>query len=185
MTHPHPTTISARSWVGTKFHHQGRLKKTDAHRGGVDCLGLLIGVAKECELKGRSGELLHLLDETDYSHTPDVGRLYKKLCGALTRVPLQEMQEGDVVLMHVMSSPQHLGIVASRHSDESRNPASAVRWTEGTDCAADAAYWIPSCDGMTLIHAYAQAGAVIEHPLDDHWRGMIKAVFRLPSLRGV
>ena len=30
----------ARSWIGTRFHHQGRLKKTQSHKGGVDCLGL-------------------------------------------------------------------------------------------------------------------------------------------------
>ncbi len=157
MTHPPTITAQARSWVGTKFHHQGRLKKTEMHSGGVDCLGLLVGVAKECELKSRSGELLHLLDETDYSHTPDTSRLYQKLCGALARVSLEDMQQGDVVLMHVLNSPQHLGIVASLPP-------------------------LPEGEGMfSLIHAYAQAGRVIEHPLDAYWRGTIKAVFRVPA----
>ncbi len=37
---------ASRSWIGTAFHHQGRTKKTTGHKGGVDCLGLLVGVAK-------------------------------------------------------------------------------------------------------------------------------------------
>jgi cell wall-associated NlpC family hydrolase len=164
-------TAHARSWVGTKFHHQGRLKKTDTHSGGVDCLGLLIGVAKECELRSRSGELLHLLDETDYSHTPDTSRLYQKLCGALTLVSSGDMQAGDVVLMHVLNSPQHLGIVCNSVARESASAESHEILCSHKCGSQD--------DGMTLIHAYAQAGRVVEHPLDEYWRGTIKAVFRV------
>ncbi len=32
---------TARTWLGTPYHHQGRLKGV-----GVDCAGLLIGVAQ-------------------------------------------------------------------------------------------------------------------------------------------
>ena len=34
----------AHSWLGTKFKHQGRIKKTDNDSGGCDCLGLIIGL---------------------------------------------------------------------------------------------------------------------------------------------
>jgi hypothetical protein len=32
----------ARTWIGTPFHHQGRLKGV-----GCDCLGLIVGVAED------------------------------------------------------------------------------------------------------------------------------------------
>jgi len=39
--------LQARTWLGTKYHHQGRLKKSKAGAGGVDCIGLIIGVIDE------------------------------------------------------------------------------------------------------------------------------------------
>jgi hypothetical protein len=36
MHDSHPIVACARSWIGTRFHHQGRLKKADGHKGGVD-----------------------------------------------------------------------------------------------------------------------------------------------------
>ncbi len=35
----------ARTWLGTPYHHQGRVKGA-----GVDCAGLSVGVAKELGL---------------------------------------------------------------------------------------------------------------------------------------
>jgi cell wall-associated NlpC family hydrolase len=36
----------ARTWIGTPFHHQARLKSK-----GCDCLGLIVGVVDELGLK--------------------------------------------------------------------------------------------------------------------------------------
>lgn len=36
--------------------------------------------------------------------------------------------------------------------------------------------------GTTLIHAWMQAGRVVEHRLDDHWRGRIVASFSFPGI---
>ena len=36
----------AKTWLGTPFHHQGRLKGV-----GVDCAGVIVCVAKELKLK--------------------------------------------------------------------------------------------------------------------------------------
>ncbi len=52
----------ARSWVGTKFHHQGRRKNV-----GVDCIGLIVGVAQELGL--------NVEDKTDYAREPKDGEL--------------------------------------------------------------------------------------------------------------
>ncbi|MFP3017550.1 MAG: hypothetical protein ACEY3E_01265 [Candidatus Tisiphia sp.] len=65
----------ARTWLGTKYHHQGRLKKSYASNGGVDCIGLIMGVAMELRLVGADGKLLAKFDETSYSPHPDGVRL--------------------------------------------------------------------------------------------------------------
>ncbi len=75
----HPIVACARGWIGTRFHHQGRIKKTESHKGGVDCLGLLAGVAAELDLLGSDGMPLIAADETDYAHQPDSAAPLQKL----------------------------------------------------------------------------------------------------------
>lgn len=112
MTQPmsHEIVACARSWIGTRFHHQGRLKKTESHAGGVDCLGLLVGIASELGLKDGSGRLLADYDETDYTHTPAAERLLANLSQHLTVV--DTVTPGCIVALHMDDSPRHLGIIS-------------------------------------------------------------------------
>jgi len=97
---------AARGWIGTRFHHQGRLKKTNTDRGGVDCLGLLIGVAGELNLP------FSHYDKTDYSHYPDTQKLKENLSAALQQIAVNEIKAGDILLFNVDNNPQHLAIVS-------------------------------------------------------------------------
>lgn len=103
---PQHIVTQARTWKGTRFAHQGRLKKTGTHKGGVDCLGLLVGVAHELGLSAARH------DDTSYGHQPDTEKLYDGLMSALFPVDEILMREGDVVLLTVDGRAQHLGIVA-------------------------------------------------------------------------
>lgn len=141
----------ARSWIGTRFVHQGRLKKTDTHPGGVDCLGLLIGVAKELDLRDAQGTLLWQLDQRNYSRTPDIITLHAALYRSLIPQKLEEAVAGDIALFHIQNSPQHLGMLA-----------------------------LSNTGGLSVIHAYAQARKVVEHALDEYWMQKLVSVFRLP-----
>lgn len=96
----------ARGWIGTRFHHQGRLKKSDTHKGGVDCLGLLIGVAEELNLPFTE------YDEISYSHYPDTQRLRDNLASAMQEIPIENIEIGDILLLNVDGNPQHLAIVS-------------------------------------------------------------------------
>lgn len=145
----HAIVAAARGWLGTRFHHQGRLKKSGNHKGGVDCLGLLVGIASELNLRDSSGKPLTLYDETSYPHHPDSTRLTKKLSEILLPIPQAQMQSGDVLLLDIQGSPQHLAIVNIEH--EKRH----------------------------IIHAYAPAKAVVEHELDAWWQSRIVCVFRI------
>lgn len=140
----------ARSWIGTRFVHQGRLKRCTAHSGGVDCLGLLAGVAKELDLRTPDGRLLADCDQQDYPRYPDTDMLRDTLERLLMRVEEGEMREGDVLLLTVEGRAQHLAIAGRMEDGE-----------------------------LSLIHAYAQAGRVVEHRLDALWREAIAGVFRV------
>lgn len=105
---------AARGWIGTRFHHQGRVKRCDAHRGGVDCLGLLIGVAGELHLT-LDGKPFASFDDTTYSHYPDTEHLKSQLLKVLCPTDNKDLLPGDVVLLNVDSRPQHLAIVSTCH----------------------------------------------------------------------
>lgn len=133
----------ARGWLGTPFHHQARLRGV-----GCDCLGLIVGVVNELELKDAQGTPLAAYDEVTYSREPDGAYLIEKLVGLLDEVPVVDMQAGDLALFRVRENPQHLAILTDY---------------EGT---------------IGMIHCFAQARRVVEHRLDDDWKSRLLKVFR-------
>ncbi|MCI5049604.1 MAG: NlpC/P60 family protein [Rickettsiales bacterium] len=133
----------ARSYLGTPFKHQGRSKDR-----GVDCLGLLVGIARDCELKSGEQRLADR-DDRGYGHIPPYSRLHQGLCENLTEISKENMRAGDVVLLRHDGNPQHLGIIAQ----------------------LDDGVW-------SIIHAYAKARKVVEHRLDDGWYARIAHIYR-------
>lgn len=86
---------AARSWLGTPFQHQGRVKRI-----GVDCAGLIIGVVREL---GISAD-----DLTGYGRQPDSDEL-RRLCREQMRpIALEAARPGDVYLIEIDGRPQHL-----------------------------------------------------------------------------
>lgn len=96
----------ARSWLGVRFHHQGRDKQA-----GVDCLGLLIVIANTCELAFRN-VLLAAQDETDYGHNPDPDYLRAKLESVLMLIDNKNARAGDIALFSIDGRAQHLALLA-------------------------------------------------------------------------
>jgi cell wall-associated NlpC family hydrolase len=91
----------ARSWVGTPFKHQGRAKGV-----GVDCVGLLIGVAR------RLGIVAPAFDVTGYTRRPDGWTLIEECERHMGRVDQAELASGDGVIVRFDAEPQHFGFVA-------------------------------------------------------------------------
>lgn len=143
---------AARGWVGTPFHHQGRMKRTQSRRGGCDCLGLLVGVAAELELMTARPPIrpLAAFDETDYGHVPDGKRMEAVFDVLFWKVAPDELAPGDVLLMRLDKAPQHVGIVSDYHAG-----------------------------GLGIIHALASARRVVEHALDVTWRARIVQGYRI------
>jgi cell wall-associated NlpC family hydrolase len=138
----HDIVACARGWIGTRFHHQGRLKKSATHKGGVDCLGLLTCVAKELDLRDKNGNYFALADETHYAHYPDTDRMHAILSSLMHPVALDDIAEGDVVVFRIDDRPQHLGIASDIGIIHAYAPAKGVVehaidgwWRERMDCA--------------------------------------------------
>ncbi len=91
---------TARTWLGTPYHHQGRLKGV-----GVDCAGLLIGVAHELGLSD--------FDVAGYAPRPD-GDSLRRLCDEhMQPIALDTARPGDVLLFRFDAHPGHLGILTA------------------------------------------------------------------------
>ena len=178
-----------------RFVHQGRRKKTATDPGGVDCLGLLIGVAASLDLKDCAGNPLAAADETEYSKLPDGLRLSERLAELLTPISIHDLQAGDIALFTLDNNPQHLGIISAyifsyplRGEVPERSAGGGGDWPEGqvafqqTRSSSDHPHLASPLQGeelFTLIHAYAPSRKVVEHRLDENWRNKIVEVFRL------
>ena len=93
---------SARSWLDTPFHHQGRCKGV-----GVDCIGLVLGVARELALVPPDFEI------TGYARNPDGVSLMAHAERHMQPLPFAQMQAGDVVVVRFDRDPQHFGVLGN------------------------------------------------------------------------
>lgn len=145
--------IAARSWIGTRFHHQGRVKKTDNHLGGCDCIGLILGIADDIGAKFNNN-LLSFYDNNCYSKRPTGLKLQENLDKYLQIVNNNEYCIGDIALISFVKDPQHVAVISSY-----------------------------SKDSFSIIHSYIKARGVVEHYLDANWLERIVRVYRFNELR--
>ncbi len=88
----------ARTWIGTPFHHAARVKGV-----GVDCAGLLVGVAHALGLP--------VQDDTRYHAQDNLARMRTALARECEIVPEEEdVFPGDVLLLIGRGMPNHLAI---------------------------------------------------------------------------
>jgi cell wall-associated NlpC family hydrolase len=85
------------SYVGTPFHHQGRLPGV-----GLDCAGVVVCALREAGVE--------VEDITGYSRLPMQGlflTMVKKQCDQVT---FDDLQDGDLCMFRFRSEPQHLAV---------------------------------------------------------------------------
>lgn len=96
MTTAADIIAEARTWLGTPFHHQGRVKGA-----GVDCIGLVIGVQHALGLSD--------YDYGNYGRIPNPVVMGRELRANMLPVPAVE--PGTVLWFAFSAAPMHLGIV--------------------------------------------------------------------------
>ena len=92
----HKIIETARSYIGTKFKHQGRSKK------GIDCIGLI-----ECSLHDNG--ILTKATSPGYSRNPVPNDFAAGLDEHFDRVSVMEMQPGDILWFAIDGIPRHVG----------------------------------------------------------------------------
>ncbi|RLJ20809.1 peptidase P60 [bacterium endosymbiont of Escarpia laminata] len=94
---PDQVIAEARTWVGTPFGHQGRIKGRR-----VDCAGVIIGVARALGLSQ--------FDSRDYGRSPNPERMGAILRSELIEIPVIDAEPGCVFWMAFDADPQHVAI---------------------------------------------------------------------------
>ena len=142
----------ARTWIGTKFLHQGRLKKNENCQGGCDCLGLLTGIIKELSLEEKICKNIDHIDTKDYQRIIRTPILIENMRRHFKEKNLKLIEVGDIALFKFRNSihPHHIGIISEVNEQ------------------------------LTLIHSFLNAGAVVEHLLDSYWIENIHSIYEIP-----
>ncbi len=151
----------ARSWDGTKWQHQGRLKGV-----ACDCIGLVVGVgcaigALDFVLGDARGQAL-VKKYGAYGRMPDPAAMREFMRETL--VPLRNVRDaGPGDIMHLrydeeahMVNPQHIAIVTR------------TGW----------------CVGGYMIHATrVHPKRVVEHVINDQWFRRSHRAYRFPAVQ--
>jgi cell wall-associated NlpC family hydrolase len=91
---------AARSMIGTRFHHQGRLPGV-----GLDCAGLVVCAAHSAGID--------LADEPGYGHMPHSGTFMAKVAENADRIDPADVMPGDMMVFAFRGEPQHVAIVSA------------------------------------------------------------------------
>ncbi len=144
---------AARSWLGTPFMHQGRVKGS---RGGVDCLGVVLCVLEEVGAIGASQtpeSWTRLPEFTQYGREPANGKVFAGCVQYANMKPFSEAKQGDILALRAPSEPCHVAFV-SEHGGK-----------------------------HYMIHAYnGGSKKCVEHIIDGVWHERIAGVFEIPGV---
>ena len=88
----------ARTWHGTPFKHQGRVRRV-----GVDCIGLIVQPARDLGMP--------CIDDVGYSRQPDPMHTLECVRQSFVEIPVADMLDGDVYYIWFGSpdQPHHFG----------------------------------------------------------------------------
>lgn len=98
----------ARTFLGTPFRHQGRLKGT-----ALDCIGLPICVGRELGIQVPDFSFMHAgqrVDAVNYASYPTDDRVLQGMKNYLKEIPRDAIRPGDILCLRV-PVPVHAAIV--------------------------------------------------------------------------
>lgn len=168
-------TKTARTWLGTKFHHQGRIKRSKQNLGGCDCVGLIIGVGNELGIKPHN-KSLNEYDTTKYGRIHKRNQLNNAIANcfqATTTISL-----ATILVFQINSDLQHCAIVSeiinSITTANSPTPLGEGARSDGTTTTLKAIPIQPQIKNtIKIIHCDAKARKVVENNLPETWLSKI------------
>lgn len=103
--------IEARTWIGTRWHHQASAKGA-----GSDCIGLVAGVAAACGV-AEAAAFLAAPEFRCYGREPEPALLLAGCDRWLDRIAIGDARLGDVLLFRFRNEPQHFALITREAPD--------------------------------------------------------------------
>lgn len=149
--HPFEVIAEARTWIGTRFHHQAAMKGV-----GVDCVGLITGTGAAFDWRPDPEQWKRF---KGYARLPNPSRMLDAL---------------NLFLLPVW----HGGLMSP--AEESMQIADVLYMQWRDDLPTHLAFFAAFKGRPTIIHAWSEAGEVVEHGYVDPWPARLHSVWRLP-----
>ena len=103
MTKRDTFVATALTWVGVPW------RKIGSRRNGVNCLGLLVGVARECDFEM---DIAEKEAEATFTASPEPGYMLRRAKEDLDIVRLKDAIPGDLLMFRFGQEPSHIAIIA-------------------------------------------------------------------------
>ena len=97
---------AAKEWIDTPFHEQGRLKNI-----GCDCIGLILGIASDLNLKSKSGIPFkdhNVVKQHCFDDYNKMVVLFKDLLW-----PINELSVGSICIVRIKSFQYHICLISN------------------------------------------------------------------------
>lgn len=101
---------TAKSWIGTKFHFNGRIKKNQNNNGGVDCIGLILKIGEEINSTYNGKNIINY-DYLAYSRYPNKYEMKNFLDKYFIKISEKEVKIGDLIYFNFENKLEHIAIV--------------------------------------------------------------------------
>lgn len=101
----------AKSWLGTKFHYTGRIKKNEFNDGGIDCIGLIIKIGEEIG-STFNGKNIGIYDYLSYSRYPNFGEMQQFLDKYFVKITKKQARIGDLIYFNFSNKLEHIAIMS-------------------------------------------------------------------------
>jgi lipoprotein Spr len=102
------------SWIGTKFHYAGRIKKNNLNNGGIDCIGFVMKVGEEINSCYSNRNIIHC-DYINYSRYPNHGEMMTFLDKYFIKIKKEDIKTGDLIYFNFKNKLEHIGIYLSNN----------------------------------------------------------------------
>lgn len=102
----------AQSWIGTKFHYGGRIRKNAHNAGGVDCIGLILGIGAEIDSR-YGGKNIACYDYLTYSRYPNFGEMKNFLDKYFAKITEKQLKIGDLIYFNFPNGLEHVALKSS------------------------------------------------------------------------
>ena len=95
---------TALTWDGVPW------KKVGSRRSGVNCLGFLVGVARECNF---DMDIAVKEAEANFTSSPEPGYMLRRAKEDLDIILLEDAVPGDLLMFRLGHEPSHIAIITN------------------------------------------------------------------------